>query len=74
MRRLSLLVLTLLAACNGKQSFDERYQKQSDHISTTANSIEKQVADQISGSAEAERAAAEATAHSPAPTTAPAAP
>jgi hypothetical protein len=64
---LSLIAICAVAACNGKQSFDERYKTQSDHISATANSIQKQVADQMTGAAAAERAAAETQARTRAP-------
>ncbi|MFT3964679.1 MAG: hypothetical protein QM690_02200 [Sphingobium sp.] len=66
-RLLSLLVLALLPACNREPGFDEKYEKQSEHISATANSIEKEVAAQMSGAAQAERAAAELRARTPAP-------
>lgn len=64
---LSLSILLALAACDRKPDFDQKYDEQAKHISTTANSIEKQVADQMSGAAEAERAAAETSARTPAP-------
>lgn len=66
-RLLPLLSLVALAACNRAPSFDEKYKEQSDHISTTANSIEKQVTEQISGAAEAERAATELSARTQSP-------
>lgn len=66
MRLLFLLAFSLLAGCNRSQSFDEKYREQSDHISTTANSIERQVTQQLSGAAEAEQAANEVKARTPA--------
>ncbi|MET0366132.1 MAG: hypothetical protein ABW169_15925 [Sphingobium sp.] len=71
---LPLLILPALAACDRKPGFDEKYEEQAKHISTTANSIERQVADQMSGAAEAERAAAETAARTPTPGNSPSLP
>lgn len=46
---LPIPVLLLLAACDRKPSFDERYKAQSETLRGSANSIEQEVANQISG-------------------------
>ena len=74
LRLMPFLALCALAACNRTPSFDEKYKAQSDHISTTANSIERQVTEQMSGAAEAERAAAEKSARLPVPGNSPGVP
>lgn len=67
MRFLVFLSLCALAACGKQESFDDKYKAQSEHISASANSIEKEVAAQMTGAAAAERAASEAAASNPPP-------
>jgi regulator of protease activity HflC (stomatin/prohibitin superfamily) len=58
---LLLPALGLLASCDREPSFDQRYKAQSDKIHVSANSIETEVTRQLSGAAEADKAAAEAS-------------
>ncbi len=55
-RSLILIPLCLLAACNRTPSFDERYDAQAKTLHGSANSIEMEVANQITGADVAERA------------------
>lgn len=50
------LLLGLLAACNRTPSFDERYEEQTKTLRGSANGIEQEVANQISGADAAARA------------------
>ncbi len=61
MMRLSLLLIALcpLAGCNRAPSFDERYEEQTKALHGSANSIEREVANQISGADATARAAQE---------------
>lgn len=68
MRAAALLGLLLLAACSREPSFDERYEAQSNRISTTANGIEQELKNQMSG-ASALQAARSEVAQSASPTT-----
>ena len=60
------LILGLLPACNQEPSFDQSYEERSKEIGTKANSMERDMAAQMSGAAQAERAAAEAQSTGPA--------
>ncbi|MET0360747.1 MAG: hypothetical protein ABW048_03240 [Sphingobium sp.] len=54
-------VMLTMTACDRKPSFDERYRQQSATLQGSANSIEQEVANRISGADAASRAVREAS-------------